>query len=66
MALKTQEEVATDCKEVRDRISQLRLEIEVEKVHLQALQLVCSHPDSYSHTIMGEDSWRCPTCGKAR
>lgn len=62
----TQEEIRAKRQEIKDRISDLRGEIEIEGAHLNVLQRKCKHPNMHNTYHIGERGVRCPDCGYER
>jgi len=57
--------IKEDADAIRDRIRDLRGEIEVETARLRVVQARCRHPDKFEYSAMGDLGWKCPDCGWA-
>jgi hypothetical protein len=66
----TQDEIKAEHTRRMDAISLLNAEHEgavgIQRAHLRRIQLLCSHPDKYETSCMGESGMRCPDCGWSR
>lgn len=60
------DEIKTEYVERKDKISELRGAIEVERAYIKVLQMRCKHPDRYATSFMGESGSHCPDCGDSR
>lgn len=59
----TPEEIKEEYELRKDRIADLRGDIEIEWAYIKVLQKKCKHPNSYTYYAMGEAGMKCPDCG---
>lgn len=66
----TQDEIKTEYRRRRDKISELRAEFDgavgIERAHISALERKCKHPNGHKISRMGEAGYYCPDCGYSR
>lgn len=58
-----QQGIRDDRQIAEDELARARGEVEIAQAKLRAVQMRCTHPNTYRTSCMGESCTKCPDCG---